>query len=170
MRPIDQLDLPPAPGVYARFLAREARLEQISKPGGGAIYIGKSSNLAERGFDTHFAPGKTGFSTLRRSIGAVLKEELALTCRPRGTGTSKTNYTNYRFDDDGEARLSEWMIENLRVGIHALDVDSLQTHENGLIGLACPPLNLTGWANPEAHLIRELRKACADEARLKHGR
>jgi hypothetical protein len=168
--PIDQLDLPAAPGVYGWFLAPDARFGQISNPGGEAVYIGKSGNLAQREFDTHFAPGKTGFSTLRRSIGAILKQELALKCRPRGTGTSKTNYTNYRFDDAGEKRLSNWMIKNLWVGAYALDRDSLKTYEDGLIGLACPPLNLNGWANPDARSIRELRKACADEARLQRPR
>lgn len=168
--PLGQLDLAAAPGVYGWFLGPDARFGQISNPSGGAVYIGKSSNLAQRDSDTHFAPGKTGFSTLRRSIGAILKQELALKCRPRGTGTSKTNYTNYRFDDAGEARLSDWMIKNLWVGAFALDRDSLKTYERGLIGLACPPLNLTGWANPEARSIREMRKACADEARLQHPR
>lgn len=168
--PIDQLDLAPAPGVYGWFMAPGVGLGPISNPAGGAVYIGRSSNLAQREFDTHFAAGKTGFSTLRRSLGAILKQELGLRSRPRGTGTSKTNYTNYRFDDAGEGRLSNWIVENLRVGTHVLDLDSLKTNEGALIALACPPLNLTGWANPESQFIRELRKACADEARREHPR
>lgn len=168
--PIAELDLAPAAGVYAWFLAKGATLAKVSNPAGGAIYIGKSSNLAQREFDTHFAVGKTGFSTLRRSLGAILKDKLSLSCEPRGTGTSKTNFINYRFDDAGEARLSEWMIQHLRVGTYAVDFDDLQAHEAQMIALACPPLNLTGWKNPEARAIRELRKVCADQARAAHPR
>lgn len=124
--------------------------------------------MAEREFDAHFAIGNTGYSTLRRSLGAVLKDELDLRSRPRGTGASKTNYTNYRFDDAGEQRLSDWMARSLRIGVHELD--DPREHERDLIAAAWPPLNLTGWANPERALIRELRKICADEARRQHPR
>ncbi|HEY5196240.1 MAG TPA: hypothetical protein VIJ51_04385 [Solirubrobacteraceae bacterium] len=153
-----------APGVYAWFLADGVTLGQVSNSAGGPVYVAVTGNLAEREFETHFAAGKTGFSTLRRSVGAILKAQLGLRCRPRGTGASKSNYTNFRFDDGGERRLSAWMRENLRVGTRALEHP--QTREAELISLACPALNLTGWANPEAATVRELRKACANEARL----
>jgi hypothetical protein len=61
------------------------------------------------------------------------------------------------------------MIQHLRVGTYAVDFDDLQAHEAQLIALACPPLNLTGWKNPEARAIRELRKV-ADQARAEHPR
>ena len=136
--------------------------------GGGPVYIGLSSNLAEREFDTHFVAGKTGFSTLRRSVGAILKEQLGLQARPRGTGASKTNYTNYRFDDTGEQQLSAWMHEHLRVAVEPMD--DLNGVEADLIALAFPPLNLTNWPNPHAATIRALRKACVEEARRSHPR
>jgi hypothetical protein len=93
----------------------------------------------------------------------LVKGELGLTAVPRGTGASKTNFTNYRFDDAGEQRLTKWMLTNLRVAVRA--VDNPQTAEDELIALACPPLNLKGWANPDAAEVRALRKTCADEAR-----
>jgi hypothetical protein len=127
------------------------------------LYLGLSSNLVQREFDTHFRAGQSGFSTLRRSLGALLKEELALTAIPRGTGASDTNYRNYRFADQGEQRLSQWMTTHLRVGVHAIS-DPAEI-ERELISLACPPLNLTGWANPAAADIKALRKACVEEAR-----
>jgi hypothetical protein len=153
----------PEPGVYALFLATRGALPGIAEPGSGALYIGSSSNLAQREFDTHFAAGETGFSTVRRSLGALLRDELNLKPRPRGTGTSKTNYTNYRFDEAGERRLSEWMRERLRVAVHA--VSNPPEVEAELIGLAHPPLNLTGWPNPERAEIKRARKQCADAAR-----
>ncbi|HWH09630.1 MAG TPA: hypothetical protein VG165_00740 [Solirubrobacteraceae bacterium] len=142
-----------------------AALKGVSDTGRAPLYLGASGNLAEREFETHFAAGKTGFSTLRRSLGAILKDEFGLRCRPRGPGPSKNNFTNYRFDDPGEAKLSQWMRDNLRVGVRPLD--DPRAREGELIASACPPLNLTGWANPDARSIRELRKACADEARGK---
>jgi hypothetical protein len=163
----DQLDAPSEPGVYAYFLAG-GELPGVSNPGGSSVYVGLSSNLAQREFDTHFAEGQTGFSTLRRSIGAILKEQLGLLARPRGTGASDTNFRNYRFDDDGERRLSVWMRDNLRVSVHA--VVEPKAVEDELIALARPPLNLRGWANPEAIHIKALRKACVDEARRDHPR
>jgi hypothetical protein len=100
---------------------------------------------------------------VRRSVGALLKDELLLAARPRGTGTSKTNYTNYRFDEEGERRLTDWMREHLRVAAYA--IANVPKVESELIGLACPPLNLTGWDNPDRAEIKRLRKQCAEEAR-----
>lgn len=160
---IDRLAAPAGPGLYAYFLAPGAALGPVTHSGEEAVYIGRSSNLAQREFDTHFAAGKTGFSTLRRSIGALLKGDLALEARPRGTGASTTNYTNYRFDDAGERRLSEWMRQRLLVGVHPHP--SPEVVERELIAVAWPLLNLTGWDNPERASIKALRKTCADEAR-----
>lgn len=165
---LKDLDAPPAAGVYAYFLGTGASLPRIRNPGGGPVYVGLSSNLAQREFDTHFAEGQTGFSTLRRSIGALLKHDLRLDARPRGRGASETNYRNYRFDDDGEQRLSAWMHDHLRVAVHAVADPKLV--EDELIPLARPPLNLKGWANPEARMIKDLRKVCVDEARRNHPR
>src|SRR4051794_41524689 len=103
--PLSQLQAPAAPGVYACFLAPRSSLPGVSNPGSDALYIGVSGNLAEREFETHFAEGKTGFSTLRRSIGAILQDQLELRATPRDSSRNKTNFTNYRFDDDGERRL-----------------------------------------------------------------
>ncbi len=59
----------------------------------------------------------TGRSTLRRTLGALLKEELALMAKPRPSrGEPKAiNFTNYDFEPDSNTRLSEWMSRNLEV-------------------------------------------------------
>jgi hypothetical protein len=154
---------PHAPGVYAWFLDEATALRSMPRQSGEPIYIGTSSNLAQRRDETHFKTGGTGFSTLRRSLGALLKDELNLRALPRGTGPSDQNFRCYRFDDGGEARLTGWMRQHLRVGICAHSEP--EELERGLIALAQPPLNLTGWANPHAAELKALRKACADEAR-----
>ena len=73
-------------GVYSIFLNNDSSLNPF-KPGlSGLIYIGSTSNLSQREFDNHFNSYSTGFSTLRRSLGAILKSELLLTAIPRSPG------------------------------------------------------------------------------------
>jgi hypothetical protein len=163
---LDDLEAPRSPGVYAYSFRAGSSLPRVSSPGGNPVYIGLSGNLAQREFDTHFAEGKTGFSTLRRSLGAILKNELGLRAPPRGTGASKANITNYRYYDEGERRQREWMHEHVPIAIEPVPIpDEL---EQQLIALACPPPNLKGWATLRRQTIRARRKACADEARRSH--
>ena len=159
---LSELETTATPGVYAFFLAAGSELLGIAQPGKAPLYVGTSGNLAQREFDTHFRAGQSGFSTLRRSLGALMRDDLGLKPRPRGTGSSATNFRNYRFDDAGEERLSDWMQENLQVAVHP--VEDPAALEKDLIGLACPPLNLKGWANPDAAAIKDARKACVEFA------
>src|SRR6185503_8267082 len=105
---------------------------------------------------------QTGFSTVRRSLGAILKKQLKLTARPRGTGRSKSDFTNYTFDWAGEERLTDWMLDNLRV--RTWSTRSYEALEAVLKPRLRPPLNLEAW-NPHNAAIRAMRKVCADEAR-----
>jgi len=168
--PYDELEVPSAPGVDAWFLAEPRTLGDVGHIHAGPLYVGASRDLSQRVFDTHFAAHNTGFSTLRRSLGAILKEDLGLRCRPRGKGANEAAYTHYRFDDAGEERLCAWMRENLRVAVQRLEVEDAKTRKAELIAVGCPPLSLKGWPNPDAATIRELLKVCADEARLDHHR
>ena len=154
---------PQAPGVYAWFLDPPTALSALPDQNAGAIYVGISSNLARRGDEDHFRTGGSGFSTLRRSLGALLKDELGLRAEPRSAGRSEQNCRCYCFDDAGEGRLTDWMQRHLRIGI-AEHADPEQI-EPTLIAIARPPLNLTGWPNPYGKALRAARKRCADEAR-----
>ena len=166
---IDRGQAPSSPGVYGIFLRDRSELQLRDGLPNGLIYIGMSGNLAAREYDMHFSSRNTGFSTLRRSIGALLKEELALVAMPRGSGRTESNYRNYRFKPDGEDRLTSWMMENLEVGIYPTGGDH-EAVEKVLIAALQPPLCLTGWPNPEAGFIKALRKLCADDARSAHKR
>jgi hypothetical protein len=119
--------------------------------------------LADRELEQHFCSTSTGRSTLRRSIGALLRGQLSLKATPRAPGPSETNVRNYRFDPDGEARLTDWMCEHLEVGVHASA--EYRDLEDCLVQQLRPLLNLTKWPNPRRAEIRRLRRACADEAR-----
>jgi hypothetical protein len=160
--PVGSIRAPESPGVYAWFLDDPAVLPTISIAPQQPAYVGITSSLRERGDDTHFSDTGTGFSTLRRSLGALLKDELDLVARPRGTGASKQNYTCYRFDSGGEQRLTGWMRAHLRVATaEHVDPGAVETD---LIAHACPPLNLNGWPNPYRAEIMALRKICVGEA------
>jgi hypothetical protein len=155
---------PSTPGVYAIFLRRQGTLASIVPSVDGIVYIGRSSNLAQRELGTHFQTGQSGFSTVRRSLGAMLLDELDLKPRPRGNGASENNYLCYRFDDAGEQRLSDWMHENLDLAVHS--VANPGQLERELVVTAQPPLNLTHWSNPDAASIKAARKACVAAARM----
>ena len=150
------------PGVYAIFAQEPECLPGIAVPQSGLLYIGLSGDLAKR---NHFEARHSGFSSPRRSLGAVLKRELGLSAEPRSAGRSPTNYANYRFGGDGETRLSEWMRRSLTCAIYVLDGNP-NILERRLIEENEPPLNLTGWPNPQKPRIQSLRSICKEEARL----
>jgi GIY-YIG catalytic domain len=85
--PIGESNALAKPGVYAMFLSDGSSLPVSHNPA-EPLYTGTSSNLAQREFDTHFAAGQSGFSTVRRSLGALLLDDLERQPRPRGTGAS----------------------------------------------------------------------------------
>jgi hypothetical protein len=150
-----------APGVYAILLSSADALPLIEPGRNGLLYIGMTdASLDAR---SHFVHEHSGFSTFRRSLGALLKDRLRLDALPRGPGVSRTNVTNYRFPDAGERSLSEWMASNLLVAQQVVTVD-LAAFEKGLIRLLEPPLNLTGWPNPRRSALKRLRAQCAGEA------
>ena len=149
-------------GVYAICLTEPDGLAPITTGRYGLLYVG----MTEQGLDArnHFHHEHSGFSTFRRSLGAILKSKLSLTAFPRSSGASDSNIKNYRFSDQGEKALSEWMNSHLVIGQTALAGD-ITAQEKELITLLEPPLNLTGWANPQRTLIKRLRAECAEEAR-----
>ena len=149
-------------GVYALF-AREADclLLEIVLAEDGLLYIGESGDLRER---DHFVTQHSGFSSPRRSLGVILKARLGLTAIPRASGPSETNVRNFRFAGEGERQLSTWMRKNLEYAVFPFNGEVRQL-EAEIVKACCPPLNLTGWRNPQGRAIRRLRGLCRDEAR-----
>jgi len=158
------VSVPEKPGVYAIFLRQGAEFPIEMTTSDRIIYVGSSINFAVREYTNHFSSTSTGFSTLRRSIGALLKDKLSLTAIPRGSGSAESNYTNYRFECAGENRLTKWMETNLEVGVCPVDGDFVLV-EQMLVTALEPVLCLKGWENPHAKYIKSSRKTCADEAR-----
>jgi len=163
--------LPESPGLYAFFLTRivtDTDTLLATHPVEEPLYVGKTQDsLKDRDFDTHFARGKTGSSTVRRSLGAILRRELNLGPIRRGNTGKKQDFTNYKFDTASEARLSSWMRTNLAVGWFCLNgpAHDLLGSETSAIRSLNPPLNLTHSNNLLVPKIKRLRKKCADLAR-----
>lgn len=161
---LDQLKLTGMCGVYGMFLSQPDLLAPFPAGRDGLIYLGKCNELCAREFEVHFSSLKTGYSSLRQLLGAVLKEKLALKALPRGPGESETVVKNYRFRRDGDERLTGWMREHLRIGVH--ECERYKEIEPALLEQLQPTLNLTGWTNPHATGIKQLRKLCVEEARV----
>lgn len=162
-RPCAPNDLEPLKGVgvYAYCLRTAGALPSITTDGSGILYVG----MTEDGLDArnHVNHAHSGFSTFRRSLGAILKGELNLKALPRSSGSSKSNVRCYRFDERGEEALTNWMQSNLLVAQAEVEGD-VAAYEHELISKLQPPLNLKGWANPQAPRVKALRAACVREA------
>lgn len=151
-----------APGVYAILLAAPDALPGVAVGREGLLYLGMTRATLEA--RNHFRHAHSGFSTFRRSLGAILASDLGLSAIPRGPGASKSNVQNYRFSDEGERALTAWMERHLLIAQMALPGD-LARIEKDLIASLEPPLNLTGWPNPQRAALKALRAACAAQAR-----
>jgi hypothetical protein len=155
---------PDSSGVYAIYLRSGCRIPGMPTDVRGAIYAGSAANLRGRILGTHFVEDRSGSSTLRRSLGALLKEDLDLTALPRNAAESNKQTQHFKFEDEGERRLTEWMKDHLEVGFSPVALDDYKAVEKDLISALEPAINLTGWDNPHRNKIRKLRKVCADEA------
>ncbi|RQD67354.1 MAG: hypothetical protein D5S00_10375 [Tindallia sp. MSAO_Bac2] len=113
--------------------------------------------------------GKTGSSTVRRSLGALLKGELALKPIPRNmTDYSKRRLSFFRFDDESEDKLTRWMKRNLSIAFHVYlgNKGELALLETELIKATILSLNII---NNQEYLyidhLKSIRKECAAFAR-----
>lgn len=154
------------PGIYALFfIGKSFPLTAYSPKINEVIYIGKTeSSQASRDRDTHFATGKTGSSTLRRSFGAMLRNRLKLNPIPRGKSDIKKGRTShFKFDKASEIKLSDWMQKNLALSFyeHAGSMTALDQLETELIQELVPILNIDrkNPSNSHREAISALRKA-----------
>jgi hypothetical protein len=159
------------PGLYAFVIAPNSNLKSFGS-GNQIIYVGKAEDsLRQRDLNTHFKDGRTGQSTLRRSIGAILKNDLNAISFSRNGTLNSPNIDNYKFDSEAEKHLSIWMKQNLLIGYWEYDVTkenkSLREIEEQLIIHLKPTLDLdkrTKRFNIYAELLTQLRQNCKDEA------
>lgn len=169
-RPFDESSesVPAAPGLYAVHGDSDVwRLLGLgAPPDDRPLYVGKAEhNLAGRDVRTHFGTGKTGSSTLRRSLAGLLRGELGLNGMPRNPG-KPGHFSNYGLEPAGDAALTEWMREHLRLATWAspptVDLGELETE---ILQRLEPPLNIDKVQTAWRPLVRAGRAALAAEAR-----
>lgn len=160
--------VPSVPGLYAVHgdadVWRELGLGD--PPDDRPLYVGKAErSLAARDVRTHFCTGKTGWSTLRRSLAGLLADTLDLRGRPR-TIENPGAFANFGLERAGDERLTAWMVDRLSLAVWpspgGVVLDDIET---AVLAHLSPPLNLdkvtTGWGVQ----VRALRRKLADQAR-----
>lgn len=151
--------VPPKPGVYGWwFRALPAPMDTsgcVPRQGSTLLYVGLSpdqpprngrpasrQNLRKR-LRQHYSRSAAA-STLRRTLGCLLAEELGLELQRVGSSERRTNF------GEGEQRLSDWMANNALVSWMVREQP--WELEDELIGELDLPLNLKGNERNKFHL------------------
>ena len=111
----DAIDhVPPKPGLYAVYADPETWQElNLEIREGCPLYVGKAEqSLQSRDIRTHFATGRTGSSTVRRSFAALLRDPLRLRGVPRNMARPERP-ANFGLAAEGDERLTAWMREHV---------------------------------------------------------
>ena len=144
-------DLASGPGIYA-WHGDEAALELVGKALGpvraGPLYLGRTnSTLHQRIVRDDLRNTKA--STFRRSLAAMLWDELGLRCPSPNM-----------IDAVSDGRLTQWMLEHLSVTIVPIgDPLNIVLIEADVLDHLDPPLNLTKVApSPGRKQLRALRR------------
>lgn len=161
----DIREFSPDPGIYAvGYTGDEFPFptgENVIN-NGDIIYIGKTEKSQKsRDAQTHFKSGKTGSSTLRRSLGAILREDLGLHPIPRSKTESRMR--DYKFIEESEKKLTSWMVDNLSLSYFLINEGKriIRKAEIEIIKEISPILNIThNSSSPYVSMLKELRKKC----------
>lgn len=155
-------------GIYAfYFVGRNFPLEGYDSVNDRPVYVGKTrSSGVSRVINTHFAEGKTGSSTLRRTLSALLMDDLSIKPVPRNNSDLKHGRSTFTLNSESEKRLTEWMRENLEISFFSVkDLNMLSEIEEGLIKKLVPVFNLKGNPfNSYKAKIERMRSVCVDYA------
>lgn len=160
--------MPAESGLYAIYGGDDvwAELGLGQNPDGRPLYVGKAeSSLRDRDLRQHFANGRTGSSTLRRSFAALLRDRLGLHAIPRNP-VKPSYFANFGLSPKGDAKLTNWMSRNLSIATWAWDGTlPLADLESRVIAARKPPLNLSGVETPWSEMLSARRAVMAAEAR-----
>lgn len=157
----------PLPGIYAFFfIGNEFPVFSDAVSKHQIIYIGKTESSQEaRDAKTHFTTGKTGSSTVRKSIGSLLCSIQNLKSIPRNnTDYQKGRFSHFKFDTLSEEIITAWMKNNLALSFYEFprskkEIEDLETE---IIDQLVPILNISkNPKNPFKDFLQQLRKNCA---------
>lgn len=162
-----KVTVPSVPGLYA-FHGSANTWSQLGlgePPDTRPLYVGRSlSSLLGRDVFTHFSTGKTGSSTLRRSVAALLKAPLQLRAQPRNSGNPE-RFANFGLDFDSDVRVTMWMTEHLRLAVWPCpNLDLVKESETAALKVLLPPLNLAGIDTPWRSRVSAARAQMARDA------
>jgi hypothetical protein len=130
------------------------------------LYVGKAEDsLVARDLLQHFSDGRTGSSTLRRSIAALLHDSMGLRGIPRNP--QKPGYfSNYGLARHDDEQLSRWMSTHLAIATWAPEYGvALAVIEMEIARSWLPPLNLAGVRTEWTDYVSSKRRVMAQEAR-----
>ena len=160
--------VPDEPGLYAIYGSAEVwdELELGRIPDARPLYVGKAeSSLRDRDLRQHFANGRTGSSTVRRSFAALLHDRLGLRGMPRNP-LKPAYFANYGLSATDDAKLTDWMSRNLSIATWSFaGSDPLADLEASVMEKWKPPLNLAGVVTPWSRMVGTGRALMAAEAR-----
>jgi hypothetical protein len=161
--------VPEGPGLYAiHGDAHTWRELGLGHPADDRpLYVGKAeASLIARDLNTHFGRGRTGSSTVRRSVAALLRGTLGLTGVPRNPERPERP-ANFGLTDAHDRMLGEWMASRLSLATWSkpAECDSLLAVERVLLAHWKPPLNLRDNVSPWKADLLAARRRMADDAR-----
>lgn len=162
--------VPGVPGLYAVYGDSTAWADLALADDGpiaGLLYAGKAEDsFVARDLRTHFASGRTGQSTVRRSFAALLRESLDLHGVPRNT-EKPGHFANFGLSPDGDERLTRWMWGRLSLAVWpTTGAAPLLDLESAVVRRLDPPLNIEHLPRSSRRHLSAARRAMADEARL----
>lgn len=123
------------------------------------LYIGMVQNqpVRERLLSRHYS-GNAEESTLRKSLGCLLRDKLDLTPRKKSARSKK-----WTFGDD-EDKLTEWMRRHARVKLVRIAMKKVKEMKEVLIKHFSPPLNIEEGSHPFVAELEAIRKECGEAA------
>ena len=157
----------PSPGVYAFFFrGTKFPISDYSPTKKEIIYLGKTqSSGISRVLQTHFGTGKTGSSTVRRTLGALLRKDLKLIPIPRNNSDQLKGRLFFKFDDSSENKITKWMEKNLLISFFPLKGEDVPSVEKELIKYLKPALNIDGNSAGQFYsYLKNKRKECGQIA------
>lgn len=122
-------------GIYVLvYQGRDFGSSPWEEPQPHVVYLGHIGADSQRHWDN-----RTGYSTLRRSLAAMLAGRLDLHAVARSTDPAdEDRFANYALDEESEARLSQWMNENLRCAFLELPPEQVEAWFDALMDYNTP--------------------------------
>jgi hypothetical protein len=140
----------------------------IHPPDARPLYLGKAEDsLISRDLRTHFGDGRTGQSTVRRSLAALLHDALGVRGMPRNPA-NPAYFANYGLSREHDTVLTRWMKERLLLAVWPKATEcmfDLGTIEKALLAELMPPLNVKDVMTPWTAQVKAARAVMAAEAR-----